>query len=239
MIEPNINLKDVVVFQNQDFVVIDKPAGVSFHSEESAGLVVLVKQLLRVEALFPVHRLDKMTSGLVVFALNKATAQAFQRLFEQRRVRKYYLALSAKKPKKKQGWVIGDMVPARRGQWKLSPTKEKPAKTQFISQLIGPGLRLFLVNPITGKTHQIRVALKSLGAPIIGDVRYAETAEAKRADRGYLHAFALQFTLENQLFEFVRMPIDGELFHSDACQKVLETWQTPWQIIGGEQRVAS
>jgi len=221
-------LKSAVVFQNADFVVVSKPAGLNFHSEESPGLVVLVKQDLGVEELYPVHRLDKMTSGLVVFALNKKTAQAFQVMFELHLVQKFYLAVSDKKPKKKQGWVVGDMLPARRGNWKLSKSKESPAKTQFISQSIEPGLRLYLVKPITGKTHQIRVALKSIGAPILGDVRYSDANEANLADRGYLHAFAIQFTLYNQLYQFVQPPEEGEVFLKPASKRLITSWGEPW-----------
>ncbi len=217
-----------VVFQNADFIVVSKPAGLNFHSEDSPGLVVLVKQDLQVEALYPVHRLDKMTSGLVIFALNKKTAQAFQVMFEQHLVQKFYLAVSDKKPKKKQGWVIGDMLPARRGNWKLGKTKENPAKTHFISQSIEPGLRLYLVKPITGKTHQIRVALKSVGAPILGDVRYSDANEANLADRGYLHAFAIQFTLYDQSYQFVQAPDRGEVFVKPASKELIADWQAPW-----------
>ncbi|MDA3806936.1 MAG: pseudouridine synthase [Thiomicrorhabdus sp.] len=71
-------LNSTVVFQNADFVVVSKPAGLNFHSEESPGLVVLVKQALGVEVLYPVHRLDKMTSGLVIFALNKKRRKPFR-----------------------------------------------------------------------------------------------------------------------------------------------------------------
>ncbi|MDX1796800.1 MAG: pseudouridine synthase, partial [Hydrogenovibrio sp.] len=172
-------------FRNEHFVVIDKPAGMNFHSEAAAGLVVQVQAQLGVDALYPVHRLDKMTSGLVIFALDKSTAQAFQQMFENRLVAKYYLAISSEKPKKKQGWIKGDMLPARRGSWKLAPTKTHPAITQFTSVSTRPNERLFLVKPHTGKTHQIRVALKSIGAPIAGDVRYANAQSAKEEDRGY------------------------------------------------------
>ena len=140
-----------VVFQNQDFIVVNKPAGLNFHSEAEtenttqAGLAVLVKQQQQLAELYPVHRLDKMTSGLVIFALNKATAQAFQILFEQHKIQKFYLAISDKKPKKKQGWIIGD-------------------------------------------------------------TRYAEAHSAKQQYRGYLHAFAIQFELEEHSYQFVLAP---------------------------------
>ncbi|MCF6253449.1 MAG: TIGR01621 family pseudouridine synthase [Thiomicrorhabdus sp.] len=229
-----------VVYQNKDFMVVNKPAGVNFHSEADAqqitqaGLVVLVKQQQNLAELYPVHRLDKMTSGLVIFALNKPSAQAFQVLFEQHKIQKYYLAISDKKPKKKQGWIIGDMLSARRGSWKLSKTKQNPAKTQFISALIEPKRRLYLMKPITGKTHQIRVALKSIGAPILGDVRYYGDANlAKQVDRGYLHAFALQFSLYDQVYQFVCAPSElekgGEEFLTPACSALITLWQAPWE----------
>ncbi len=228
-----------VVFNNQDFMVVNKPAGLNFHSEvddaeqRQAGLVVLLKQQQAVAELYPVHRLDKMTSGLVIFALNKATAQAFQVLFEQHQVQKFYLAISDKKPKKKQGWVIGDMQPVRRGSWMLTKTKRNPAKTQFISALIEPKRRLYLIKPITGKTHQIRVALKSIGAPILGDIRYGEANMAKQVDRGYLHAFAIQFLLYDQAYQFVCPPSPtnrgGEEFLNPNCLALIKAWQSPWE----------
>jgi len=229
-----------VVYQNEDFVVVNKPAGLNFHSEADAtntthaGLVVLVKQQQQLAELYPVHRLDKMTSGLVIFARNKPCAQAFQVLFEQHQIQKYYLAISYKKPKKKQGWIIGDMLSARRGSWKLTKSQDNPAKTQFISTLIEPKKRLYLVKPITGKTHQIRVALKSIGAPILGDVRYAEACAAKQLDRGYLHAFAIQFSLYDQSYQFTCPPSSlaegGGEFLTPACSTLITNWQSPWEL---------
>lgn len=218
-----------IVFQNKDFVVIDKPADTGVHSEESAGLVVQLKQQLNASDLYPVHRLDKMTSGLMLFALNKPTAQAFQKAFENHEVEKYYLAISDQKPKKKQGWVKGDMLPARRGSWKLAKSMQNPARTQFISTLIQPCERLFLLKPLSGKTHQIRVAMKSLSAPICGDRRYALADLAKLEDRGYLHAYAIRFELFAQRFEFVCMPNTGKRFVTQACKQALQAWSKPWE----------
>lgn len=198
------------------------------HSEIEAGLVVQLQKQLQVDQLYPVHRLDKMTSGLLVFALNKPTAQAFQALFAQHKMQKFYLAISDHKPKKKQGWVKGDMQPARRGSWKLSKTLQNPAVTRFISTPLNPGERLFLLMPLTGKTHQLRVALKSLAAPICGDARYAQADEAKQEDRGYLHAYALQFSLFGQDYEFVCPPSVGERFLTAVCQAAIATWSQPW-----------
>ena len=220
-----------LLYENSAFVLVDKPAGLNFHSEEEAGLVVQTKELLKLEEIYPVHRLDKMTSGLVLFAKTKEAAQIFGKMFEERQIEKYYLAISLRKPKKKQGWVKGDMQSARRGDWMLLTTINNPAITQFHSTALRVGERGFLVKPHTGKTHQIRVALKSLGAPIAGDLRYARSEEAKKEDRGYLHAYALRFTFENEEYAFVQAPKEGERFLSASFHDTLtQTWAKPWEL---------
>ncbi len=218
-----------LVYENTDFALFCKPAGLNFHSEEEAGFVVQASRLLG-RPLLPVHRLDKMTSGLVILTKNSETAKAFTAMFEAREIEKYYLAVSLRKPKKKMGWVKGDMHKARRGSWKLAKTANNPAVTRFVSAPLHENERAFLVKPYTGKTHQIRVALKSLGSPIAGDVRYADSAEAAKEERGYLHAYALRFTLGKETFVFVDPPVEGERFRSDAFASLLETWDSPWKF---------
>jgi hypothetical protein len=155
-------------------------------------------------------------------------------------VHKYYVALSAKRPKKKMGTVSGEMTRARRGAWRLvkRPSKDESdearddnegddstrvtrngspqvATTKFVSRgLLKPksaerdsrggrdetkknarALRFFALRPLTGRTHQLRVALKSLGAPILGDALYAGKEEARKEDRAYLHAAAVRVAL--------------------------------------------
>lgn len=218
-----------ILFENERFVIAAKKAGVNFHSEEEAGFVVQVSQQLGIP-LFPVHRLDKMTSGLVILAKDSETAGQFGSMFEKREVEKYYLAISMRKPKKKQGWVKGDMASARRGDYKLLTTTENPAITQFVSCALRTHERGFLIKPHTGKTHQIRVALKSLGSPIAGDERYAQADEARKEERGYLHAYALRFHLGGEEFAFVSPPDEGERFVSEVCRLQLERWSRPWEM---------
>ena len=220
-----------IIFQNSDFVIFNKPAGLNFHSEDNeAGFVVLATEQLNLPQLYSVHRLDKMTSGLIILAKSSEMANEFTQLFENRKIQKFYLALSLRKPKKKQGWVKADMASSRRGSYKLTDTKENPAITQFISSSLRVGERFFLVKPHTGKTHQIRVALKSIGSPIAGDIRYANADEAKKEERGYLHAFALRFTMEREAFSFVCPPHDGERFLSLEAQEQLKNWSKPWEL---------
>lgn len=218
-----------ILFENSRFIVFNKPAGLSFHSEEGEGFVVKAEKQTG-QKLFSVHRLDKMTSGLLLLAKSPADANTLSKLFEERQIQKFYLAISMRKPKKKQGWIKGDMGPARRGSYKLLDTNENPAVTQFISTALRTHERFFLIKPHTGKTHQIRVALKSLGSPIAGDIRYAAADEAKTEERGYLHAYALRFSLEGELFSFVSPPETGERFISSECIKQTALWSQPWEL---------
>lgn len=197
-----------IQFQHKDFMVINKRPGIGMHDDAGEpGLVSRVRMDTGLD-LYPVHRLDKMTSGLVLLARTPEANRALSMAFAARKVSKQYLALSDRKPKKKQGWVKGDMEKGRGGSWMLSRTQDNPAISWFDSVSVREGLRLYRIKPRTGKTHQIRVALKSVGAPILGDERYGGTA----ADRGYLHAWRLAFTLAGESFDLVCPPDEGALF---------------------------
>lgn len=231
------------IAQYPDFIVVEKPAGLNFHDEGDigAGLHSLVKKQLQNQLqsnvqsveqnreleLYPVHRLDKMTSGLVIFAKTLACAQVFGQLFNDHKIEKYYLAISDKKPSKKQGLIKGDMSKSRRGMFKLLRTIENPAISQFFSYAIANKQRLYLLKPHSGKTHQLRVALASIGAPIIGDPLYYTNSTA---DRGYLHAFALRFDYLGQPFEFTSLPTYGEYYLDTTTIEKIQAIKKPWQL---------
>jgi len=225
------------ITENHDFIVVDKAAGVSFHDEGDigSGLFSQVKSQIKSHLqstevgaeLYPVHRLDKMTSGLVIFAKTLACAQVFGQLFDDHNIEKYYLAISDKKPRKKQGLIKGDMAKSRRGMFKLLRSLDNPAITQFISDSIGNKQRLYLLKPHSGKTHQLRVALSSIGAPIVGDPLYNTQSVA---DRGYLHAYALKFTYLGEQFEFISAPNSGEYFLTEQVTEHLTVQKKPWQL---------
>lgn len=207
-----------LVDEQEDFLVVSKSPGISFHNEgDELGLINLIRQQLNIKTLYSVHRLDKVTSGLIVFAKTKEAARKFQQLFTTHQIQKKYVAVSDQKPKKKQGRVQGDMERSRRGAWKLLRTKTNPAITDFKSHFIeSSNVRLFLLGPKTGKTHQLRVMMKSLGAPILGDELYSGT----KADRCYLHAYSLSFILDRS-FEYTDLPnwkysLDSKIYLAEA-----------------------
>jgi tRNA pseudouridine32 synthase/23S rRNA pseudouridine746 synthase len=119
---------------------------------------------------------------------------------------------------------MGDMLAARNGSWRLAHTRAQPAITDFVSAGLGNGLRAYLLKPATGKTHQLRVALKSQGAPILGDARYGGAA----AERTYLHAWALRFSAFGEDFALLAPPQEGEHFLASAFAELLQRWQPPW-----------
>ena len=184
-----------VLFENEAVVVVDKPPGMSFHSERGPGALQTTRAS-RGEgggALLSVHRLDKPTSGILVFAKTPEARDALSRAFEEKKIVKYYVGVSAKRPKKKMGTVLGDMKQARRKAYMLTPTTENPAETKFVSfGALGSGgraVRMFVFRPLTGKTHQLRVTAKSLGSALLGDDTYGGESGV---DRMYLHACAMR-----------------------------------------------
>ena len=214
-------MKIEVVYQHSDFIIVNKPEGISVHKDqEELGLTELVAKQLNVPQVWLVHRLDKVTSGLLILALNAESAAEFSRLFSEHKIHKTYLALSNQKPKKKQGLTIGDMKKARDGAWKLCQTKDNPAITRFESVSCEPNLRLFILKPQTGKTHQLRVAMKSLGSPILGDTLYGKNTE--NIDRTYLHAARLQFEFKGQAFDVFTLPKEGEWWHREGVMPQIQ-----------------
>jgi len=214
-----------IVFSHADFYIFEKPAGLNFHSEGEKGFVVLAEQQTG-EKLFAVHRLDKVTSGLIILSRNKEAAAKFTSLFTEHAINKFYLAISNAKPKKKQGWIKGDMAKSRRGMFKLLPTLQNPAITRFYSFSYKPGFRAYILKPYSGKTHQLRVALKSLGAPILGDTLYSGST----ADRAYLHAYALSFLWHGEQINCSLLPTTGDEYQQLINHQEFQAWQSPWQL---------
>ena len=209
-----------VLFENAHVVIINKYPNTSFHSEFEPGVVATVRALRATEGIegevFGVHRLDKHTSGILILAKTKAAASALSKAFEERKIVKYYVGVSVKKPKKKMGTVEGDMTRSRSKAWMLTrSTSRASAVTKFVSfgarGANGAPRRMFIFKPLTGKTHQLRVAAKSLGAALLGDDIYSsgagnESATAPR--RLYLHAAAIRIPSLYDGFDAIQVICD-------------------------------
>lgn len=216
-----------IVSEHEDFLLVHKPPDWAVTRDgQDEGLVARLRRQTGCAALIPVHRLDKVTSGLWLLAKDARTAAALSAVFRLRHVRKCYVALSDRKPHKKQGVIIGDMVRSRNGQWKMCLSRSAPAVTRFISRSVAPGLRLFALFPETGKTHQIRVAMKCLGAPVLGDPLYGSGIRGSVVpDRTYLHAYALAFEFQGIRYFFKEPPRHGRLFLSEPFARGVESFE--------------
>ncbi len=205
---------DILEISN-DFIAINKWPNVDFHGE---GLVDSVRSEVDGEV-YPVHRLDKVTSGILLFARTKEVAREISEQFEKSTIEKIYIALSDSKPKKKQGTVKGDLEKSRRGAWKITRTFNNPSVTRFQSHSLESGLRLFVLKPKTGKTHQLRVVMKSLGSPILGDSLYS----GKESDRTYLHAYKISFKALGKEYSLEAPFLYGEEFTQESFSSLVQS----------------
>ncbi|WP_197085831.1 pseudouridine synthase [Corynebacterium comes] len=210
--EPAIPFAHSVVFEDLDLIVVDKPG---FVPSTSNGRIVreTIQTRLRLsygeDEIVPVHRLDRLTSGILVCSRRRETRGAYQRLFQDRRVDKTYVAR-----------VVGDVRVGE--EWELVelPLHKERGERQVRVLDGGVDTRTWLrrigedeveVRPVTGHTHQIRVVLSHLGMPVLGDDTYP-------ADRGLaLYDFSSPLHLRAVSVGF-RDPFSGQrrVFHVHA-----------------------
>ncbi len=185
-----------VLYRDDDIVVLNKPSGLL----SVPGKAVEHKDSLqlRVQRVWPtasvVHRLDMATSGLMVMALNKASHRHISRQFEQRLTAKRYLARVFGQLNPPTGKVELPLIcdwPNRPRQM-VDHKRGKPALTHYRVLAHRDNSSLVLLTPITGRSHQLRVHMLSLGAPILGDRLYASPEALALAPRLQLHAALLQ-----------------------------------------------
>ncbi len=190
-----------VVFQDADLLVVAKPAGLASHPAHAGQDSALsqVCALLDGRGAPPVlqHRLDRDTSGLLVFALHDESNQSLYRQFFERRVEKSYLALVEGRPPA-SFWADERLKSGVRGRTVPDPEGQE-ARTDFTTLAYGGGAALVEAQPRTGRTHQIRVHLAARGFPLLGDALYGgslffKTAQCQLAiPRHLLHAYRLRF----------------------------------------------
>ena len=169
-------LGTLIIFENDHFVAINKPAGLltipdRTQSERSLKDILIEKY----GSIFTVHRLDKDTSGLVIFAKNEAAHKYFSTLFEERKIEKYYLGIVQGKPAKASGLI--DAPIAEHGVQKGLMTVHrngKPSSTGYEVIEANPHYSLVSFQLHTGRTHQIRVHAKNIGHPLACDELYGD-----------------------------------------------------------------
>ena len=196
-----------VLLENEDLLVIDKPAGRDvIPSRDPRALPCLRDEWSASKGrLWVVHRLDRETSGVLVFTKNAAAHRRWNTAFESRRVHKTYVAV-ARGALPTEGVVQEPLRQFGSGRMGVDP-RGKPSETRFAVLSAGPGVRLVAVEPVTGRRHQIRVHLARAGAPVDGDPLYGPAPRpVGGAPRLMLHAWRLSATGEPSLPGTVESP---------------------------------
>ena len=199
-----------VVFEDDWFLVVDKPAGllsVPTPKNESRTLTSILNQDAQERKLgvqlYPCHRLDRQTSGLVIYAKSKAVEQKMADVFRDRKVSKKYLAFVHGKLAQAQG-VISSAIEGKSAITKYKVIQEKN------------NYSVVQISPVTGRTNQIRIHFKSIQHPLVGEDKFIYRKDfALRFKRICLHAQELEFThpvTQKQLSLRLELPADLKKF---------------------------
>jgi len=212
-IVPTIDLP--VLYEDDDCIVINKPAGVLTHAQGNLSTEATVATFLRdklkdLEGARGgiVHRLDRATSGVIICAKNQAALSFLQKQFSQRKAKKTYMAIVAGHMDPKAAVI--DMPIERNPKAPATfrvGANGKPSTTTYSVVAETPTYSMVELKPTTGRTHQLRVHLAEQKHPIIGDPLYGTGAFG---DRLYLHALSLEITLPNRERRTFEAPLPPE-----------------------------
>jgi 23S rRNA pseudouridine955/2504/2580 synthase len=214
---------EAVIFEDKHFLVIDKPTGMASHggSGVSHGAIELLRQARPTEHLELVHRLDRDTSGVLVFAKTRAGLTGLQAAIRANEVTKQYLCLMVGHPPKARFDVNAPLQKSiLQGGERMVRVSEggKPSLTFFREIEQYSGARLMQATLGTGRTHQIRVHAAHIGHPLAGDTKYGDKEANKRfRERGlnrlFLHASHMSFELDGRSYSFsAQLPEDLKSF---------------------------
>jgi tRNA pseudouridine32 synthase/23S rRNA pseudouridine746 synthase len=188
-----------VLYEDDYLLAIDKPTGLLSVPGRGANKQDCLSA--RVQQVFPearvVHRLDMETSGLLLFARAEKTQRLLGQLFQSRNISKTYTAVVHGKPQTESGLIDVPLIAdwPNRPMQKVDFEQGKPSQTryQLLSYNAASDQSRLQLEPVTGRSHQLRVHLRYIGHSIVGDVLYGNPAMESQADRLMLHASSLDF----------------------------------------------
>lgn len=212
-LKPNPDIKIKILYEDEEIIAVDKQANIIVHplkeNQEDTlvnGLIVKWPEIKQVgeDPLRPgiVHRLDKETSGIILVAKTNKSFDHLKKQFAERKIEKKYLALVNGVVKDSRGTIAKTINISRKDKRKrisFLDEKAKSAWTEYQVVKRYENYTLLEVTPKTGRTHQIRVHLSSIGYPISGDKQYKFKRQKtpKGLTRQFLHAYHLKFNLTN------------------------------------------
>ncbi len=170
------NYKYSIIHEEEDYIIVNKPPHIAVIPERDNTVSRSLKELLEIKygKLYVVHRLDKNTSGLIIFCKNADTHKAFSMLFQNREIHKYYHAIVYGRPMEEEGVIDARIsgVPNSKGKYYVSKQgKEAISHYKLVETLLG-NYSLLEMKIITGRTHQIRVHCQHMGFPLAVDSMY-------------------------------------------------------------------
>jgi tRNA pseudouridine32 synthase / 23S rRNA pseudouridine746 synthase len=188
-----------LLYQDDDIIAVDKPAGVSSILERDRSvesvLSILEKQMK--QKLFIVHRLDKEVSGVMLFAKNPASHRHLNKAFFSKDVHKTYRAIVLGTVKDDKGEIDAPVRLFGSGRMGVDEKRGKPSVTTYEVIKRSDDRTLVHAFPVTGRRHQIRVHFYHIGHPVAGDPRYGDNTIQKKWPRLMLHAEKIEFTSKN------------------------------------------
>lgn len=215
-------LKRSVIFENHDYIVLNKPIGLAVHggSEVVCGLIEAFRHIRpNIKNLSLAHRLDRDTSGCLVLAKNRDALLAFQQLQKEQRIKKTYFLLTIghwSHGKKRVFLALTKNKLHSGARIVVTAEEGKPSETVFEPIAFYGQTTLLRAQLITGRTHQIRVHTAQLGHPIVGDVKYGDRdfnhrfAQQYHTKRLFLHAEQLVFVLSGKQAVHCKAPMPEE-----------------------------
>ncbi len=218
-------MKIPIIYEDDDILVVDKPANLLVHPADSNSKSEARNPKPTLMDFFPkaklVHRLDKDTSGLLMLAKNEKTYNWLKSQFSNRQIKKKYLALVHGKLKDKKGIITKTISKSRKkgGSQTTAPIgKRREAITRYKLLKEFNDYSLLEVVPETGRTHQIRIHLASIGHPVAGNEKYKfkRQKQPEGLNRQFLHATYLRFSFPNGKIIELNSKLPAEL------QKILE-----------------
>ncbi len=202
-------MKYEILFEDDNVITVSKPEGIASITENDTtidSLHSLLEKKLN-QKLFIVHRLDKEVSGVILFAKNPRTHKFINDQFAERKVKKYYTALVHGVVKENDGVIKKPIREFGSGRMGIDDRKGKPSETRFHVTERFRDYTMLELNPSTGRRHQLRVHLYSIGYPIVGDVRYGDKIIQEKFSRIMLHAKRLEFLLPGEKTISVEAPL--------------------------------
>lgn len=187
-----------ILYEDEYCIAINKPSGLlSVPGRGEDKQDCMYSRLLQSHpSALVVHRLDMATSGILLFALDKSFQRSMSKLFEERQVSKTYIAKVYGRVHSKNGTINQPLI----ADWKNRPKQKidyeygKPSITHFERlKICEDGNSIVKLKPVTGRSHQLRVHMSSLGHPVLGDIFYCTLDSYKASKRLLLHSERLKF----------------------------------------------